>query len=446
MATSKAVVCDGQHFDSIKAFSEKYGQPKEKVTRRLAQGWSPEQAVGLAPRKRIGSTGKALTFEGKSYSSLVEASMAFGLNPKLVASRVAKGYSIDDALRGNLAGRSRNGKAITFRGEVFHSQEELAAKYSQTWRTVWKRQQRGWTLEQALGIDQAPPRFRNFEGHAREHQWKEVRVSSGKIEPIPDAQGYKLYLVTNDVNDKVYVGLTIGSLENRLKQHFAAARKGRMSAFANAIRKYGEQAFHIELLNSEARTYEELQEKEVLEIQRRDAIKNGYNTALGGSIGTSKPIKIHDKIYQSYAGAAEAFGIDPVVFALRVARLKWSPEQAVELEPRNGQGLAKHLSVNGQQFHTLKAAADAFGLQYRTVHKRFRIMGWTLEQSLGLVQAQEKTPHAAKGIVIGDSYYPSIAKAAALHGVSVHALRRYVRLGLTPEEGMRKLEGVRSFV
>jgi hypothetical protein len=77
---------------------------------------------------------------------------------------------------------------------------------------------RGWTLEQALGVQDAPPRFRNFEGHARDHKWKEVRVTDGKTEPIPDTDGYKLYLVTNTINGKVYVGLTIGDPEAALRR------------------------------------------------------------------------------------------------------------------------------------------------------------------------------------------------------------------------------------
>lgn len=75
-------------------------------------------------------------------------------------------------------------------------------------------------------------------------------MAAGKVEPVPDTDGYKLYLVTNTLNGKVYVGLTIGTLEKRLKQHFAAARSGRKSAFATAINKYGEGAFTIELIQS----------------------------------------------------------------------------------------------------------------------------------------------------------------------------------------------------
>ena len=301
------------------------------------------------------------------------------------------GYSREDALSGVLKGR-RSGvaKSIEFRGQTFESQSALAALYSQTWQTVWKRQQRGWTLEQALGIDPAPPRFRNFEGHAREHQWKQIRPTQSGIEPVPDSHGYKLYLIRNTVNDKVYVGLTIGALDKRLKQHFAAARRGKKSAFSNAINKHGEQAFRIELLSTEAKTYEELQEQEVLEIARRDSIRNGYNTALGGSVGTAKQIIIAGKTFQSFAGAAEAFGVDPTLFALRVGRLKWTPEQAAGIDERTWLGKADQLTIDGKQFKTLSEAARAYGQRYKTVHSRLRIKGWTVEQALGIEPPPKK--------------------------------------------------------
>ena len=239
-------------------------------------------------------------------------------------------------------------------------------------------------MEQALDLEPAPARFRNFEGHARDHKWKEVRLTEGRVEPVPDVQGYKLYVVTNIVNGKAYVGLTITSLDQRLKQHFAAARSGRKSAFANAINKYGGQAFRIDLIRSDAKTYEELQAQEVLEIAERDAIRSGYNTAKGGSIGTSKEIAVDGKLYQSYAGAAEAFGVDPRIFALRVARLKWTPEEAAGLIGRRGSGNPTPVKINGSAFPSLSAAAIAYGVKTGTVHSRFHVKGWTIEQAVGV--------------------------------------------------------------
>lgn len=119
MGAQKSILCNGQPFDSITTLSEHFGISKQKVTRRLAGGWTPEQAVGIMPpRKRSGSTGRPLEFEGVQYGSLAAAE-ALGLDPKLIAARVAKGYAREDALRGHLKGRAGRGKAIEFRREVY---------------------------------------------------------------------------------------------------------------------------------------------------------------------------------------------------------------------------------------------------------------------------------------------------------------------------------------
>lgn len=393
------VTCSGLVFESIKALAEQYGMPRDKIAQRIALGWTPEQAVGISARHRKGSAGKPVQFEGCSYGSLVEASRALGLSPAAVAGRVANGYSIDEALSGKLKQRlGARSQSIEYGGKTYPSREALCAVHGETWGNVSRRVGRGWTMEQALLLEPPPPRFRNFEGHARDQKWKEVRVSQGKLEPVPDAEGYKLYLVTNTLNGKVYVGLTITSLDQRLKQHFGAARRGRKSAFANALRKYGESAFKIELLNSSARNYDELQEQEVVEIINRDSIRNGYNTAQGGSIGTSKELTVAGKLYRSYAAAAIANGVDPSVFVLRIGRLKWSPEEAAGLVARGKYGISEEVIVGKTKFPNLRAAAQSHGINYGTAWDRYRKEGWTIEQSLGIDPPPVKRPRPSKSI------------------------------------------------
>lgn len=438
MGKPVSVICNGQLFDSIKALCERFGADRGKVTRRLNQGWTPEQALDLENRKRKGSTGKPLVYNGNQYSSLVEASQALGLSPATIAARVWRGYSTADALGGNL--RPRHGsrlKPIEFQGKTYASHRELCSQYGETWSNVHRRVTRGWTMLQALGIEPPPPRFRNFKGHARDHQWKEVRIAEGKLEPVPDSHGYKLYLITNTVNCKVYVGLTITSLHQRLNQHFSSARSGRKSAFSNAIKKYGEEAFRIELLNSNARTYAELQEQEVKEIAVRDSIVNGYNTARGGSIGSSKEITIAGRTYQSFAEAAHAYGVDPTVFGLRVSRLKWSPEQAAGVVSKEWSGKSVAVLVEGKTFESIRAAAVAYGLKAGTVHSRYRIKGWTIEQAVGIEQPPDTGIPSSKPVMIGGVAYRSIKEAAVILAVDIHALRRRIKLGMSPDDAYK---------
>ena len=124
-------------------------------------------------------------------------------------------------------------EAIDFEGKTYPSKDSLAKAHGTTWSVASRRILRGWNMRQALDLDPEPPRFRAHEGHASDTKWKHTRQILDKIEPIPDAEGYKIYLITNSVNGKQYVGLTIDTLTDRLKQHFAAARKGRKAPMPN---------------------------------------------------------------------------------------------------------------------------------------------------------------------------------------------------------------------
>lgn len=53
-----------------------------------------------------------------------------------------------------------------------------------------------------------------------------------------------IYLATNKINNKVYIGQTINTLNKRKTNHYAAARNEKDNLyFHRAIRKYGENNF-----------------------------------------------------------------------------------------------------------------------------------------------------------------------------------------------------------
>ena len=91
-----------------------------------------------------------------------------------------------------------------------------------------------------------------------------------------------LYLITNKINDKVYVGKTYHSIEERFKQHIRESRKDRSVGrdLYDAMRYFGVENFQIQLLG----VFEEsiLEEKEMEYIKKYDSYKNGYNQTLGG--------------------------------------------------------------------------------------------------------------------------------------------------------------------
>lgn len=94
-----------------------------------------------------------------------------------------------------------------------------------------------------------------------------------------------LYIIKNTVNDKVYIGKTYNTIEQRFKEHKQDARREsrKHNKFQRAIRKYGEENFYIELLGQ----FEEglLEDKEIEYIAKYDSYHNGYNSTLGGDSG-----------------------------------------------------------------------------------------------------------------------------------------------------------------
>lgn len=111
----------------------------------------------------------------------------------------------------------------------------------------------------------------------------------------------KIYKITNEVNGKIYIGQTTKSLQQRFSKHFQEAKceaKGNRpnNYFHNALLKYGQENFRIELLDT-ANSLNELNKKEKDWIEKLDARnkKIGYNLQEGGVSG-KKPDSTKEKI------------------------------------------------------------------------------------------------------------------------------------------------------
>lgn len=92
--------------------------------------------------------------------------------------------------------------------------------------------------------------------------------------------GY-IYKVTNKINNKIYIGQTIFSLEERWYRHQIKAKLDKTNnKFYNAINKYGIKNFYPEVI--EECPEEELDNREKYWITYYDSYNNGYNSTLGG--------------------------------------------------------------------------------------------------------------------------------------------------------------------
>lgn len=92
----------------------------------------------------------------------------------------------------------------------------------------------------------------------------------------------RLYLITNKVDGKQYVGITSRPLSARWAEHLSAARRRKGWALHVAIREHGPDAFTISEVCSEE-DWHSLCEKECNLISSLGCmVPNGYNITTGG--------------------------------------------------------------------------------------------------------------------------------------------------------------------
>ena len=101
-----------------------------------------------------------------------------------------------------------------------------------------------------------------------------------------------IYKLTNLINNKVYIGLTTKTLAQRLSQHHYESRHGVNRPLYRAMRKYGENKFSAEIIDS-AENLQDLKEKEQYWIKYYNsygATGNGYNATKGGDMTAHQPV------------------------------------------------------------------------------------------------------------------------------------------------------------
>jgi hypothetical protein len=179
---AKTVFLNGSTYPSLSAAAEHYSQRPGAVVRRLSVGWTLEQAFGLTPPPRRDVGGVPITIGGIKFVSLAAACEKYGGDARLVAARIRKGWSPEQAfgLLPQPERPSANGEEIEVAGKVYPSRAMAAKALNLDPRIVHKRiKTYGWTLNQAFGIDPPPVHRSN---HA-----KRVTIGDRHFATIADA-------------------------------------------------------------------------------------------------------------------------------------------------------------------------------------------------------------------------------------------------------------------
>lgn len=96
-----------------------------------------------------------------------------------------------------------------------------------------------------------------------------------------ESRNYLIYKAVNTFNEKVYIGATTRTLEERVADHLQKANTNSGHYFQEAIGTYGPEAFSWEQIDTASST-DELAEKEIKYISEYNSVEDGYNSDKGG--------------------------------------------------------------------------------------------------------------------------------------------------------------------
>ena len=109
-----------------------------------------------------------------------------------------------------------------------------------------------------------------------------------------------IYLIENNINKKLYVGIS-NNPENRFLHHAKPCKRWK-SIISDSINKYGREYFEIIYLEK-CKNLQEAHEKEKYWIKELDClVPNGYNLREGGEGGGSPSLETRQKISNAKKG------------------------------------------------------------------------------------------------------------------------------------------------
>jgi hypothetical protein len=408
----------GKPFPSVVAAAEHFGVPKHVVYYRLQRGATPEEA--FLPSGRAKPRRNGLVYQGQPFDTIGALAKHLGVNRSTLTNKLRLRKSDYSALTAWDV-REPPSTVIVVQGVPYHSKTAAAEAYGLYSILVNKRLEKGWTEREAYGIDPPP---------IQESVWAKARLRGEKHVHVAPPGGYKLYEIKNLKTGRFYIGITAKALRERLRGHISGAPKSR-TRLARAIQKYGAKNFEIKLIRNDATSYRELQEQEIAEIAARDAIKLGYNNALGGAVGNSTAIAITvaGQGFESQALAAAYYDVPGQAFNRRLAH-GWTPEQAAGIAPPPPDAVMRiPIEVEGKSYPNIRAAAKAYGLRGGLVYNRLAEWGWSIREALELDQRTE-TRGVPKPITALGVPYDNLKQCAKAHNILLATLRAAIARGV----------------
>lgn len=186
-----------------------------------------------------------------------------------------------------------------------------------------------------------------------------------------------IYKITNQINNKIYIGQTVQDLNRRFRQHITMDFK-KNYYLGKAINKYGESNFKIEVIENCEESVLDEKEIEYIRLFNSSDPKIGYNTSLGGRT-PKKRFPETDIEYIKDLYVNKHWSLHKI--AEQVGNITWHRVQVlltangVEIRDRHDFGKKYEISTKEieealSKYKTLRKAAKSLGVSYSAFRKQ----------------------------------------------------------------------------
>lgn len=138
---NKKIIIDGKEFNSKKEVANFYNINYNSFLNKITMGWSIEQIIGIdQPPEKVSLSEEEINKLSKQYN----------IDKDILIKKIKKGYTLDKILNNS---KNKNNK-INCNGIDFNSIAEMCRYYNKPVKLVYNRLNIGWTLEQAVDIEE----------------------------------------------------------------------------------------------------------------------------------------------------------------------------------------------------------------------------------------------------------------------------------------------------
>lgn len=395
----------GNRFVTIKEMASYHNMTERQLSSRIARGMSFREAIEKSK--------KSVDHLGNTYRSDNERAAAYGLEAELVRTRLKRGWSLERALTTKAEGVTSSVRVTDHHGNIFNSITEMADAYGMKYNTLQGRLAKGWSVEDALTIpttchDHAGKEYSSFsemcKAYGKVPRTVKYRLKKGiDLGTALTAQDMGSYKTSSERPEKINNKST-SSISPIMQKSVDTNKKAKRDfscrdhvgneypSFSEMCRTYGKAPRTVRdrlkngidlgtaLTAQYVGGHKTLSERPRKTDNATDVCKQTSTKKKTRKKKTRKYI-IDGKVYYSAKEIEREFGINVTTLSRRLQQ-GMTVEEAVRSDveyhrPRN----TKIIDHKGREFKNLKEACRFYKIPHGTVVARLNA-GWSQEEAL----------------------------------------------------------------